>query len=173
MPVRVSVVVPVFNPGRYIDPLIDSLRRQTMPAADFEAVFVDDGSTDDTPGKLDRLAESEPNVTVVHIPNSGWPGRPRNIGIEAAAVEPTAPDAALATARESAPADVGGGEITRINGFAVGDRVAIAADDYGPEESRGTVVRLAPDEITILRHGPSAGDVAVHFPRAGYRVRKE
>jgi glutathione S-transferase len=97
----------------------------------------------------------------------------RVAGIEAPAVEPTAPDAALATARAAAPADVGGGEITRINGFAVGDRVAIAADDYGPEESRGTVVRLAPDEITILRREPSGGDVAVHFPRAGYRVRKE
>jgi glutathione S-transferase len=84
-----------------------------------------------------------------------------------------APDAALGIAREAAPADVGGGELSRANGFAVGDRVAIAADDHGPEESRGVIVRLAPNEITILRREPALGDIAVHFPRAGYRIRSE
>ena len=84
-----------------------------------------------------------------------------------------APAEALSIARDSTPADVSGGELTRLNGFAVGDRVAIAADDYGPEESRGTIVRLAPDEITILRREPALGEIAVHFPRAGYRIRKE
>jgi len=64
-------------------------------------------------------------------------------------------------------------QITRLNGFAVGDRVAIAVDDYGPEESRGTIVRLAPDEITILRREPALGEIAVHSSRAGYRIRKE
>jgi glycosyltransferase involved in cell wall biosynthesis len=82
--VKVSVVVPVFNPGGHIDPLIRSLAEQTMPASDFETIFVDDGSTDDTPGKLDRLAASTPNVRVIHTPGSGWSGRPRNIGIDAA-----------------------------------------------------------------------------------------
>ncbi len=81
---KVSVVVPVFNPGRHIDALIDSLRRQSMAPSDFEAVFVDDGSTDGTGERLDRLARDVPNFRVVHISNSGWPGRPRNAGIEAA-----------------------------------------------------------------------------------------
>ncbi|MBO0890237.1 MAG: glycosyltransferase family 2 protein [Acidothermales bacterium] len=82
--VKVSVVVPVYNPGEHIEPLIRSLRRQSMPAAEFEAVFVDDGSTDETPGRLDALAEAASNVRVVHQPNSGWPGKPRNVGIDAA-----------------------------------------------------------------------------------------
>ncbi|MGH7341681.1 MAG: hypothetical protein ACREKH_14410 [Candidatus Rokuibacteriota bacterium] len=55
----------------------------------------------------------------------------------------------------------------------MGDEVAIAADDYGPEESRGTVACPAPDEITLLRREPALGEIAVHFPRAGYRIRKE
>lgn len=81
---RVSVVVPVYNPGPYIHDLIDSLRAQTLDPAEFEAVFVDDGSTDGTPALLDRIAAETPNIRVIHTPNSGWPGRPRNIGIDAA-----------------------------------------------------------------------------------------
>lgn len=81
---RVSVVVPVHDPGPYIEDLIASLRAQSLPADEFEAVFVDDGSTDATPALLDRLAATTPNVRVIHIPASGWPGRPRNVGIDAA-----------------------------------------------------------------------------------------
>jgi glycosyltransferase involved in cell wall biosynthesis len=82
--VRVSVVVPVYNPGRYIEPLIDSLAAQTLPQAEFETIFVDDGSTDDTPARLDELARERANVRVIHQENSGWPGRPRNVGVDAA-----------------------------------------------------------------------------------------
>lgn len=81
---KVSVVVPVYNPGAAIERCIDSLRRQTMPAEDVEVVFVDDGCTDDTPALLDRLAEQEPNMRVIHEENSGWAGKPRNVGVDAA-----------------------------------------------------------------------------------------
>ncbi|MFF1835736.1 glycosyltransferase family 2 protein [Streptomyces sp. NPDC058231] len=81
MPVKVSVVIPVYNPGKYIDPCIDSLLRQTLPAREFEVLFVNDGSTDDTPDRLKRLAVEHPHFRVITIPNSGWPGKPRNIGV--------------------------------------------------------------------------------------------
>jgi poly(ribitol-phosphate) beta-N-acetylglucosaminyltransferase len=80
---KVSVVVPVYNPGEHIEALIASLRRQSLPAEEFEVVFVDDGSTDGTGERLDRCVAEGPNMRVIHTPNSGWPGRPRNIGIEA------------------------------------------------------------------------------------------
>ncbi|MFF8842912.1 glycosyltransferase family 2 protein [Streptomyces sp. NPDC015127] len=76
-----SVVIPVYNPGKYIDPCIASLLGQTLPAEEFEVLFVDDGSTDDTPARLDELAAEHPHFRVIHIPNSGWPGKPRNIGV--------------------------------------------------------------------------------------------
>ncbi|HEV3407412.1 MAG TPA: glycosyltransferase family 2 protein [Gaiellaceae bacterium] len=84
MAVKVSVVVPVYNPGPHIDRLIASLLRQSLPRDEFEAVFVDDGSTDGTGERLDALSAEHANFTVVHIPNSGWPGRPRNVGIDTA-----------------------------------------------------------------------------------------
>ncbi|HEY0442979.1 MAG TPA: glycosyltransferase family A protein [Candidatus Limnocylindrales bacterium] len=83
--VKVTVVVPVFNPGRDIDRCIQSLVEQSLPAAEYEAIFVDDGSTDDTPARLDALSAEHTNIRVIHIPNSGWPGKPRNIGIANAA----------------------------------------------------------------------------------------
>ncbi|MFF8911823.1 glycosyltransferase family 2 protein [Streptomyces sp. NPDC015032] len=81
MPVKVSVVIPVYNPGKYIDPCIESLLKQTLPAAEFEVLFVNDGSTDDTPERLEKLAVEHPHFRVITIPNSGWPGKPRNIGV--------------------------------------------------------------------------------------------
>ncbi|MER6102064.1 glycosyltransferase family A protein [Streptomyces sp. NPDC001832] len=81
MPVKVSVVIPVYNPGKYIDPCIDSLLRQSLSAREFEVLFVNDGSTDDTPERLEKLAVEHPHFRVITIPNSGWPGKPRNIGV--------------------------------------------------------------------------------------------
>ncbi|MHC3467171.1 glycosyltransferase family 2 protein [Streptomyces sp. 7R007] len=84
MPVKVSVIIPVYNPGNYIEDCITSLLRQSLPPDEYEVVFVDDGSTDDTPARLDALAAEEPRVRVIHQENSGWSGKPRNVGIAAA-----------------------------------------------------------------------------------------
>ncbi|MGC9539448.1 glycosyltransferase family 2 protein [Streptomyces sp. UG1] len=84
MPIKVSVVVPVYNPGVYVEDCIDSLLRQSLPPDQYEVIFVDDGSTDGTPARLDELAAAEPRVKVVHQENSGWSGKPRNVGIAAA-----------------------------------------------------------------------------------------
>lgn len=85
--VKVSVVVAVYNPGKYIEPCIVSLLNQSLPAGEYEVIFVDDGSTDATPARLDEIAAQHDNVTAIHIPNSGWPGKPRNVGMKAAVGE--------------------------------------------------------------------------------------
>ncbi|MCR2826326.1 glycosyltransferase family 2 protein [Microbacterium sp. zg.Y909] len=83
-PVRVSVVVPVFTPGAGFDELIASLDRQTLSARQFEVLLCDDGSGEPTEGRLAEVARRRPNVRVLTLPHSGWPGTPRNQGIDAA-----------------------------------------------------------------------------------------
>ncbi len=82
--VRVSVVVALYNTGAHLRKLMASLDAQTMPRTDFEVILVDDGSTDDTAARARKLAATRPNVVVETIPNSGWPGRPRNVGTDLA-----------------------------------------------------------------------------------------
>ena len=84
---KVSVVVAVYNPGENIEPLITSLEAQSLAADELEVIFVDDGSTDGTGERLRGLVATHPTWTVKTIPNSGWPGRPRNLGMDLASGE--------------------------------------------------------------------------------------
>ncbi|MCX4811805.1 glycosyltransferase family 2 protein [Streptomyces sp. NBC_01239] len=80
--VKVSVIVPVYNTGKYIDECAPSLLGQSLPVDEYEVIYVDDGSTDDTLGRLEKIAGTHPNVQVHTRPNSGWPGAPRNLGMQ-------------------------------------------------------------------------------------------
>lgn len=82
--IRVSVVVPVFQPGPSFDDLIASLDRQTLESTAFEVLLCDDGSGEPTGERLADVARTRPNVRVLSLAHSGWPGMPRNHGIDAA-----------------------------------------------------------------------------------------
>jgi len=56
------------------------------------------------------------------------------------------------------------------NGRKPGDRVEVMPDDYGKIKVSGEIVALSPQHIAIRRHDPKAGEVVVHFPRAGFLV---
>ena len=68
-PPTFSVLVPAYNHARYLPATLDSLVAQTD--ADWEAVVVNDGSTDDTPRVLEAYAAREPRVRVFHQQNGG------------------------------------------------------------------------------------------------------
>lgn len=82
--IRVSVIVPVFAPGPSFDDLIASLDRQTLDPASFEVLLCDDGSGEPTGARLADVARDRPNVRVLSLERSGWPGMPRNHGVDAA-----------------------------------------------------------------------------------------
>jgi len=64
----ISVVIPVYDEERSVALLYDELRSALEPlAAPWEAIFVDDGSTDGTFSALTRLHSSEQNVRVVRL----------------------------------------------------------------------------------------------------------
>ncbi|MGO2809864.1 MAG: glycosyltransferase family 2 protein [Brevibacterium aurantiacum] len=82
--IRVSVVAPVYNAGPFLDAFVNSFLIQTLPAESIELIAVNDGSTDDSAAILDDFAREHQNVRVIHQENSGWPGKPRNVGLAAA-----------------------------------------------------------------------------------------
>lgn len=82
MTVRVTVVIPVYNAGPYIERCVASLLAQTLRPGELEVLFIDDGSDDGTQTRLDELAAEHSYIHVEHYPNSGWPGKPRNTGID-------------------------------------------------------------------------------------------
>ncbi|MEO3827929.1 glycosyltransferase [Actinomadura sp. B10D3] len=80
----VSVIVPVFDCRDTVEGALESVFAQTLPAERIEIIAVDDGSTDGGGELLDGLARARDRLTVVHQPNSGGAGAPRNRGLELA-----------------------------------------------------------------------------------------
>jgi glycosyltransferase involved in cell wall biosynthesis len=73
---RVSVIVPLYNKGPYVERAMKSILAQTY--TDFEVIVVDDGSTDDGATRVQIL--SDPRIRLIHQANAG-PGAARNRGI--------------------------------------------------------------------------------------------
>lgn len=76
----ISVVVPCYNGGKFIDQLLASLARQTF--RDFEIVIVDDGSPD--PATQAKLASLDPAIRVIRHPVNRRMSAARNTGFSAA-----------------------------------------------------------------------------------------
>ncbi len=79
MPI-VSIIIPCFNHGKYINEAVDSVLNQTFQ--DFEIIIINDGSTDDFTNQILQNYRKE-KTKVIHIENSGVASA-RNIGIQAA-----------------------------------------------------------------------------------------
>jgi glutathione S-transferase len=84
--------------------------------------------------------------------------------------EEMTPEAALAIAKGAEPAVTRRADAHDPNGLTPGTKVAISSDDLPQSRFEGEVVALDVDEIAILRHDPECGAIALHFPRAGYRI---
>lgn len=78
------MIVPTYRSGDGLDRVVRSLDEQTLAADEFEVLFIDDESGDDTPQRLHEIARTRPNFAVHEISRSGWPSRPRNTGVQLA-----------------------------------------------------------------------------------------
>ena len=81
----ISVVVPVYNAGPYLKRCLDSMAAQTYP--NWEAILVDDGSTDGGGGICRRRAARDERFQYARLPANRGPSAARNEGVGRAAGE--------------------------------------------------------------------------------------
>jgi glycosyltransferase involved in cell wall biosynthesis len=80
---KISVVIPVYNVAAYVEEAIASIQSQTF--RDIEIIVVNDGSTDQTPQLIQRIAEKDPRLHILNMPERGGHGSAaaRNRGLAA------------------------------------------------------------------------------------------
>jgi CDP-glycerol glycerophosphotransferase len=81
---RISVVVPIHNVEPYLHECLASIAGQSFE--DFEAILVDDGSTDRSGEIAEGFARRDPRFRLIRRPNGGL-GSARNTGIDASTAE--------------------------------------------------------------------------------------
>ena len=75
---KISVIVPIYNVGKYLKKCLDSLLLQTH--SNIELLLVNDGSTDDSADICDEYARRDSRVKLFHKPNGGVASA-RNLGL--------------------------------------------------------------------------------------------
>ena len=81
---RISVLIPIYNVEDYLEECLWSLRRQSF--GDFEALCINDGSTDSSRAIIERFCGEDRRFRLVDKPNSGY-GASMNRGLAEAAGE--------------------------------------------------------------------------------------
>ncbi|WP_172917225.1 glycosyltransferase family 2 protein [Capnocytophaga canis] len=79
---KLSIIIPVFNTAQYIDQCIYSIYDSNMINLDeFEVIVVNDGSTDDSRKKVEKLQKEFQNLILINKENEGV-SRARNVGLD-------------------------------------------------------------------------------------------
>ncbi|MDM5190861.1 glycosyltransferase [Bacillus sp. DX4.1] len=81
---KVSVVIPVYNAGKYITQCIESLLNQTLQECEF--IFINDGSIDNSKEIIEKYKQLDDRITLINQENQGV-SIARNMGLHLAAGE--------------------------------------------------------------------------------------
>jgi glycosyltransferase involved in cell wall biosynthesis len=76
----VSIIMPAFNAGRFIEAAILSLLRE-RERVDLDVIVIENGSTDDTSAIVEALASDFPEVRLLQNPHKGIAAA-RNTGLD-------------------------------------------------------------------------------------------
>lgn len=79
---EVSVVIPVYNAAKFLDTCVESIVNQKTKWS-YEAIFINDGSTDNSLEILEQWANAYDNIIIINQENQGVSSA-RNAGIDAA-----------------------------------------------------------------------------------------
>ncbi|WP_198969083.1 glutathione S-transferase family protein [Xylophilus sp. ASV27] len=110
------------------------------------------GILDATPGVLDWMDRM---AAIGH-------GRPQDLGSAEA----------IAIAAAATPVPVDPEPFQDEHGIALGSRVTVTAESFGPEPTEGELIAATRMHYTLRRTDERAGTVHVHFPRIGFVLRK-
>lgn len=78
---QISIIVPVYNAAKYLPRTIASIQAQTFE--DWELLFVNDGSTDNSAKIIEKYAAKDIRIKLINQKNSG-PACARNVGLDSA-----------------------------------------------------------------------------------------
>ncbi|MBA4225350.1 MAG: glutathione S-transferase [Hyphomonas sp.] len=92
--------------------------------------------------------------------------------VEGQTPETITPAQAIAIAKDAAPRLVAATTRNEPQGFAPGEHVAVAPDDYGQDWVEGELVHADSQRVILQRVSDVAETIHVHFPRAGFLVRR-
>ncbi|MDJ0940616.1 MAG: glutathione S-transferase family protein [Woeseiaceae bacterium] len=111
--------------------------------------------------RAEELLEPFPHI-------NAWSGRMEQIGRgERSDIDASR---AHAAAHDAEPQEGIGVAANPFHDFVAGDAVNVMPDDYGFDPVEGRLTGLDTRRIVIERYTDELGSVAVHFPRAGYRI---
>ncbi|MBI1335754.1 MAG: glycosyltransferase [Phycisphaera sp.] len=160
---RVTVLMPVYNAGRYLEEAVRSVLDQTWQ--DFELLVIDDGSTDGSGVVLDHFAQRDSRVRVVHQSNAGIVNT-LNRGLAEARGELLARMDADDIAMPERLADQVAYLDQHPECVVVGGRILLIDPD-------GMPIREMCEELTheeIDRKNLEAGGAAINHPSATFRL---
>lgn len=81
---EISIIIPIYNSEACISVISERVKGQTFQ--DFEAIFIDDGSTDNSLRICNEMAADDNRIRVIHQENSGVSAA-RNTGLDNASGE--------------------------------------------------------------------------------------
>lgn len=81
MPIKISVIIPIYAVEQYLEECVNSVLRQSY--RNIEVILVDDGSPDNSPKICDTIANFDERIKVIHKINGGLSDA-RNAGIREA-----------------------------------------------------------------------------------------
>ena len=76
---KVSVVIPVYNTGKYLEESINSILQQTLK--EMEIIIINDGSTDNSAEVLNHFEQQDKRIKILTHENNKGLSEARNTGI--------------------------------------------------------------------------------------------
>ena len=79
-----SIIIPIYNEEDNLPELIDSIREQIISEDNYEVIFIDSNSNDNSQSIIKDFEEEQENIRLIDYPEPVGPYIPRNVGIEEA-----------------------------------------------------------------------------------------